>query len=136
MSLQSNFLTLEVLPWMIRAQSERGWGRGAAGSAQGSEGLSHGLGEDPKEVVVMAVVAPEARPRERAALRPHRAETRRAVDDGTCRSGSRSNVVVGLVAALLAFVLAGVAVGDRREMMTVAVARDRIPAGTPSRRRS
>lgn len=39
------------------------------------------------------------------------------------------NVVVGLVAALLAFVLAASLLNDRREMVTVAVARERIPAG-------
>jgi hypothetical protein len=39
------------------------------------------------------------------------------------------NVVVGLVAALLAFVLAGVLLADRRETVTVAVAGETIPAG-------
>lgn len=40
------------------------------------------------------------------------------------------NVVVGLVAALLAFVLAASLLADRREMITVAVATERITAGT------
>jgi Flp pilus assembly protein CpaB len=39
------------------------------------------------------------------------------------------NVVVGVVAALLAFVLAATLLADRREMVTVAVATDAIPAG-------
>jgi Flp pilus assembly protein CpaB len=41
------------------------------------------------------------------------------------------NVVVGVVAALLAFVLAAALLADRRDMTTVAVARERIAAGTP-----
>jgi Flp pilus assembly protein CpaB len=40
------------------------------------------------------------------------------------------NVVVGVVAALLAFVLVAALLADRREMTTVAVARERIAAGT------
>jgi hypothetical protein len=39
------------------------------------------------------------------------------------------NVVAGLVAALLAFVLVASILRDRRSMITVAVANDRIPAG-------
>ena len=39
------------------------------------------------------------------------------------------NVVVGVVAALLAFVLAATLLRDRREMVTVAVATEAIPAG-------
>ena len=40
------------------------------------------------------------------------------------------STVIGLVAALLAFALTAVLLRDRREMVTVAVAPERIPAGT------
>lgn len=78
----------------------------------------------------MAVVAPEdatvepvaARSR---ALRPRRRRRRSLTERITL------NLVVGVVAALLAFVLAAALLADRREMTTVAVARDRIAVGTP-----
>src|SRR5258706_12929803 len=40
------------------------------------------------------------------------------------------STVVGLVAALLVFVLTAVLLRDRRELVSVAVASERIPAGT------
>ena len=40
------------------------------------------------------------------------------------------STVIGLVAALLAFALTAVLLRERREMVTVAVAAERIPAGT------
>lgn len=79
----------------------------------------------------MAVIAPEAR---RATS--SRSGTRRATTPRRPRRRSLSeritlNVVVGVLAALLAFVLAAALLADRREMKTVAVARERIAAGTP-----
>lgn len=78
----------------------------------------------------MAVVAPETRPQERtlSPSPPRREPRRRRRRPLTERL--TLNVVVGLIAALLAFVLAASLLADRREMITVAVARDRIPAGT------
>src|SRR5688572_5364439 len=78
----------------------------------------------------MAVVAPETRPQERtpSSSPPRREPRRRRRPSLTERL--TLNVVVGLVAALLAFVLAVSLLADRREMITVSVARDRIPAGT------
>lgn len=75
----------------------------------------------------MAVVAPETHRRQRASthpLRPHRRPGRKALSERLTL-----NVVIGLVAALLAFVLAASLLSDRREMMTVAVARERIAVG-------
>jgi Flp pilus assembly protein CpaB len=75
----------------------------------------------------MALVAPETRPRERPAPRPTRPTSphrRRGLSERLTL-----NVVVGMVAALLAFVLAASLLNDRREMVTVAVARQRIPVG-------
>lgn len=76
----------------------------------------------------MAVVAPEARPLERSVLPTRREPRRRRRRPLTERL--TLNVVVGLVAALLAFVLAASLLADRREMVTVAVATERIPAGS------
>ena len=76
----------------------------------------------------MAVVAPEARPRERDAS-PTRREPPRRRRRRPLTERLTLNVVVGLVAALLAFVLAASLLADRREMVTVAVAGERIPAG-------
>ena len=60
-----------------------------------------------------------------------------AVDTGlVCRVGGgwldriTVSTVIGLVAALLVFVLMALLLRDRREMVTVAVASERIPAGT------
>ena len=76
----------------------------------------------------MAVVAAETRPVERADPRVRR---RRPVRRRLALSERLTlNVVVGLVAALLAFVLAASLLTDRRAMTTVAVAGERIPAGT------
>ena len=75
----------------------------------------------------MAVVAPERRLRERSDPAPRRVRHRRrrlALSERLTL-----NVVIGLVAALLAFVLAASLLNDRREMVTVAVARQRIPVG-------
>jgi Flp pilus assembly protein CpaB len=75
----------------------------------------------------MAVVAPETHLRQRAStrpFRPHRRPGRKALSERLTL-----NVVIGLVAALLAFVLAASLLSDRREMMTVAVARERIAVG-------
>lgn len=75
----------------------------------------------------MAVVAPEARLRERSDARPippRQRHRRPALSERLTL-----NVVIGLVAALLAFVLAVSLLNDRREMVTVAVARERIPVG-------
>jgi Flp pilus assembly protein CpaB len=76
----------------------------------------------------MAVVAPEARPLERTASPTRREPRRRRRRPFTERL--TLNVVVGLVAALLAFVLAASLLADRREMVTVAVATERVPAGS------
>jgi Flp pilus assembly protein CpaB len=76
----------------------------------------------------MAVVAPEARPLERTASPTRREPRRRRRRPLTERL--TLNVVVGLVAALLAFVLAASLLADRREMVAVAVATERIPAGS------
>ena len=78
----------------------------------------------------MAVVAPEARPLERADPRPARARPDRRRRPALAERITL-NVVVGAVAALLAFVLAAALLADRREMTAVAVARERIAAGTP-----
>lgn len=75
----------------------------------------------------MTLVASEARPRERSTPRPARPTRRRR---RALSERLTLNVVVGLVAALLAFVLAASLLNDRREMVTVAVARERIPVGT------
>ena len=75
----------------------------------------------------MAVVAPEARLRERSDARPIPPRQRRRRPALSERL--TLNVVIGLVAALLAFVLAVSLLNDRREMVTVAVARERIPVG-------
>lgn len=77
----------------------------------------------------MAIVAPEARPQERDAPPPRR-EPQRRRRRRPLTERLTLNVVVGLVAALLAFVLAASLLADRRDMVTVAVARDRIAAGT------
>ena len=78
----------------------------------------------------MAVVAPEARPLERADPRPTRARPDRRRRPALAERITL-NVVVGAVAALLAFVLAAALLADRRDMTAVAVARERIAAGTP-----
>ena len=81
----------------------------------------------------MAVVAPEVRPVERSAptreakIRPPRPKRARPA----LAERITLNVVVGAVAALLAFVLAAALLADRREMVSVAVAQERIAAGTP-----
>ena len=75
----------------------------------------------------MAVVAPDAQLHQRATTRPlrqHGRPGRKALSERLTL-----NVVIGLVAALLAFVLAVSLLSDRREMMTVAVARERIAVG-------
>jgi Flp pilus assembly protein CpaB len=80
----------------------------------------------------MAVVAPEVRVRQRAIARPVRPRRRLGRRPGRRALSERLtlNVVVGVVAALLAFVLAASLLKDRREMITVAVARERISVGT------
>lgn len=79
----------------------------------------------------MAIVAPETRPQERTpSPSPPRREPRRHRRRRPISERLTLNVVVGLVAALLAFVLAASLLADRREMITVAVALERIPAGT------
>lgn len=75
----------------------------------------------------MAVVAPERRLRERSDPAPRRVRHRRRRPALSERL--TLNVVIGLVAALLAFVIAASLLNDRREMVTVAVARQRIPVG-------
>lgn len=78
----------------------------------------------------MAVTAPETRPLERAARRPIRARPDRRLRPALAERITL-NIVVGAVAALLAFVLAAALLADRRDMTSVAVARERIAAGTP-----
>lgn len=76
----------------------------------------------------MAVVAPDSRiaPRtDRRALRARPARQRRSISERLTL-----NLVVGVVAGLLAFVLVAALLADRREHTTVAVARARIAAGT------
>ncbi len=75
----------------------------------------------------MAVVAPETRPRDGSDPPRRRAPQRRRRPALSERL--TLNVVIGLVAALLAFVLAVSLLHDRRAMVTVAVARERIPVG-------
>lgn len=78
----------------------------------------------------MAVVAPEGSTTEPTAARtrvPRQARRRRR----SLTERITLNLVVGVVAALLAFVLAAALLADRRETTAVAVARDRIAAGTP-----
>ena len=75
----------------------------------------------------MAIVAPEARPQERDAPRPAPQPRRRR---RPLTERLTLNMVVGLVAALLAFVLAASLLADRRETVTVALAKDRIAAGS------
>lgn len=70
-----------------------------------------------------AVPAEVGRPRNRRHRR--RVPIRRGLLDRITVS-----TVVGVVAALLAFVLTAVLLRDRREVVTVAVAAERIPAGT------
>lgn len=78
----------------------------------------------------MAVVTPEDSTTEPVAARTRRPrKVRRRRRSLTERI--TLNLVVGVVAALLAFVLAAALLADRRETTTVAVARDRIAAGTP-----
>lgn len=77
----------------------------------------------------MAITAPETRTNgQRTAPISRRAPTttrrRRSIAERLTL-----NVVVGVVAALLAFVLAATLLRDRREMVTVAVATEAIPAG-------
>ena len=62
---------------------------------------------------------PGRRRRRSGAARPHRLLDRITM-----------STVIGLIAALLAFALTAVLLRDRREMVTVAVAAERIPAGT------
>jgi Flp pilus assembly protein CpaB len=78
---------------------------------------------------VLTITAPEVttngdRPARSRGASPKRRRTYRSVTERLTL-----NVVVGLVAALLAFVLTGVLLADRRETLTVAVAKDRVPAG-------
>lgn len=83
----------------------------------------------------MAITAPETRtngqrPASNGSASPRPPRRRRSIAERLTL-----NVVVGVVAALLAFVLAATLLRDRREMVTVAVATDAIPAGaviTPS----
>lgn len=79
----------------------------------------------------MAVITPEADTAEPADARARRPAARRRPRRRSLSERITLNVVVGVVAALLAFVLAAALLADRREMTTVAVARDRIAVGTP-----
>jgi Flp pilus assembly protein CpaB len=78
-------------------------------------------------------VDPEVAPGEPAATSPARSPRRRH-RQMRARRGLADRItvstVIGLVAALLVFVLVAVLLRDRREMVTVAVASERIPAGT------
>lgn len=77
----------------------------------------------------MAITAPEARANSQ---RSARIKSQVATPMRRRRSIAERltlNVVVGLVAALLAFVLAATLLRDRREMVTIAVATEAIPAG-------
>jgi Flp pilus assembly protein CpaB len=76
---------------------------------------------DPDTAVDESSTVPT--PSRRRRHRPVR--TRRRLTDRITVS-----TVIGLVAALLVFVLVAVVLRDRREMVTVAVASERIPAGT------
>jgi hypothetical protein len=78
----------------------------------------------------MAVVTPEARPIERVSKGPSRERPPRKRRPALAERITL-NVVVGVVAALLAFVLAAALLADRRETTTVAVASQQIAAGTP-----
>lgn len=79
----------------------------------------------------MAVVAPETRRQVSTASGARRVRAPRRPGRRSLSERITLNVVVGVLAALLAFVLAAAVLADRREMTTVAVARDRIAAGTP-----
>jgi hypothetical protein len=72
----------------------------------------------------MAVAAPETRLVDRTGVAAHRSRPPRRRP----RLAERLtlNVVVGLLAALVAFVVAGSLLADRREMTSVAVAREQI----------
>lgn len=77
----------------------------------------------------MAITAPETRtngqrPASNGSASPRPPRRRRSIAERLTL-----NVVVGVVAALLAFVLAATLLRDRREMVTVAVATEAIPAG-------
>lgn len=77
----------------------------------------------------MAITAPETRtngqrPASNVSGSPRPSPRRRSIAERLTL-----NVVVGVVAALLAFVLAATLLRDRREMVTVAVATEAIPAG-------
>ncbi len=77
----------------------------------------------------MAITAPETRtngqrPASNGSASPRPPRRRRSIAERLTL-----NVVVGVVAALLAFVLAATLLRDRREMLTVAVATEAIPAG-------
>lgn len=78
----------------------------------------------------MAVVAPEARPSERAPSSSPRGRPLRKRRPALSERITL-NLVVGVVAALLAFVLAAALLADRRESTSVAVAGQQIAAGTP-----
>lgn len=76
----------------------------------------------------MALAAPEARPNSRTISMPERTAPRRR-HHRALSERLTLNVVVGLIAALLAFVLAASLLADRRQTVTVAVAREPIPVG-------
>jgi Flp pilus assembly protein CpaB len=78
----------------------------------------------------MAVVVSDARPTERADVRASRSKPPRRRRPELAERITL-NVVVGVVAALLAFVLAAALLADRRETITIAVANQQIAAGTP-----
>lgn len=108
-----------------------GRARGAAGLVRVIAGVALGLLHLSLEEVVVAVVVPEAGTAEPVVARARRARTPRRPRRRSLSERITLNVVVGVIAALLAFVLAAALLADRREMSTVAVARDRIAAGTP-----
>jgi Flp pilus assembly protein CpaB len=81
------------------------------------------------EVVALTITEPEVSTNGDRSARLHSATPKRRRPRRSVLERLTLNVVVGLVAALLAFVLTGVLLADRRETLTVAVAGEAIPAG-------
>jgi hypothetical protein len=77
----------------------------------------------------VAITAPEARANSQRSARINGQATTPTRRRRSIAERLTLNVVVGVVAALLAFVLAATLLRDRREMVTIAVATEAIPAG-------
>jgi Flp pilus assembly protein CpaB len=105
-----------------------GWDLGAADSPRSQPWARARPGPGIEGVDAVSAAAPEAPVLERGAS-PRRRRASRTWRPVALFERLTLNVLVGLVAALLAFALAAALLSDRRQMTTVAVARERIAPG-------